>query len=435
MKKKVLTTSIPSWSQLSGADTLSTLLEDYGADRVANIYIRSDVPDSKSCANYFQIMELNVIKSIFHPKLQTGRRVYLSEDSALTSKESAEIKEKNIYSFFTRYRFRVFLWLRELLWKLGKWNSRELNAFISEFHPDVFVFSIESYRYYNRLNQYIIDTYKPKKVIGFLWDDNFTYRQEPYNIFAILDRFFLRRSVFKLISSCDEVLAICPLMKKECDKEFNINSLVVTKPSREISNLPYTRKGHGIIRLVYTGSLVIGRFDTIKLLVDIINEINKEFGFRFFFDIYSQTSLSKSQIDSLNMPNSSRFNGSISQSAVFEEQQRADILVFVENLDNRCKNIARLSFSTKITDYLSSGRCIIAIGPQDISSINYFKEEDAALVASHRQELREKLITILSNDSLLEYYANQARNLALNNHNRERIKSMFDEIINSSRTK
>lgn len=435
MNKKVLTTSIPSWSQFSGADTLSTLFEDYDAENVANIYIRSDVPDSKSCANYFQIIEMNVIKSLFNPKLHTGRRVSIANDSNNSIKESTEIKEKKIYSFFTRYRFRIFLWLRELLWKLGKWNSKELNDFIREFDPDVFVFSIESYHHYNRLNQYIINTYKPKKVIGFLWDDNFTYKQEPYNIFAILDRYFLRRSVFRLVSSCDEVLAICPLMKKECDQEFNIDSIVVTKPSREVSNLPYSRKENGIIRLVYTGSLVIGRFDTIKLMVDTIQEINEEFGFRYFFDIYSQTSLTKSQVESLNIPNSSRFNGSISQSEAFEEQHRADMLVFVENLDNRCKNIARLSFSTKITDYLSTGRCIIAIGPKDISSINYFIEEDAAIVASHRQELREKLISIISDEHLLEYYANQARNLALNKHNRERIKSMFNEIITSSRAK
>lgn len=431
MKRRILTTSIPSWSRESGADSLSTLLEGYGAEYVANIYIRSNMPDSLSCAHYFQIIESNVIKSVLRPNIVTGRRVNAGDISNPLLPSNYEVKEKKIYSFFTRFRFRIFLWLRELMWWLGKWNSNELNTFISDFNPEVFLFSIESYAHYNRLNKYIIDTYKPKKVIGFLWDDNFTYKQEPYNIFARIERFFLRHQVAKLVSQCDEVLAICPKMKKECDIEFNVNSIVLTKPSRDVISNLYERKSNKQIRLVYTGSLVIGRYDTIKLLADTIKDVNQQYGDVFFLDIYSQTPISKHQENKLNIPKASRFNGAINQSRVFDEQQNSDILIFVESLNNRFNNVARLSFSTKITDYLSAGRCILAIGPNDVSSIDYFKDEDAAIVATKQEELREVLINILKDDNILEYYAERSKVIAETNHNRTKIKSLFNDILNS----
>jgi hypothetical protein len=39
--------------------------------------------------------------------------------------------------FAKRYRWTVFFWLQDLLWKLGRWKSSELEKFITDFRPDV----------------------------------------------------------------------------------------------------------------------------------------------------------------------------------------------------------------------------------------------------------------------------------------------------------
>lgn len=429
MKKRILTTSIPSWSQLSGADTFSSLFEGYDAQNVANIYVHSDMPDSKSCAHYFHIIENNVIKSVFNRKIVTGRKVLPDAECEQESNQKIDNNEKRIYSVFTRYRFRIFLWLRELGWKLGKWNSKELNQFIADFNPEVFVFPIESYGYFNRINEYIIDKYRPKTVIGFLWDDNFTYKQHPYNIFARVERFFVRRSVKRLVAQCDKVLAICPKMKTECDKEFNISSIVVTKPRKEVDILPYTLPNERPIRLVYTGSLVIGRYGTIKALVEVIQKINHVYGNVFYLDVYSQTQLSNRQIKAIDINGCSRFNGAIRQSDVFIEQQNSDILVFVENMNNTFNNVARLSFSTKITDYLSAGRTILAIGPDNISSIEYFKDEGAAVVCSSCNAIYDALLNIMNHPQQLSIYSNKSIQVAEKNHNVKQIRQLFWELL------
>ena len=150
---RVLVSTIPAWCQYSGANTFSTLFEGYPADKLANIYTRADLPDSNVAGRYFRILESSVMKSVFNIKTKTGEEVEM-RDSSVHSLEA--LKEHKKYDFFTRHRWPIFLWLRELGWKLGKWDSKELDVFLDDFSPEVFVFSIESYWYFNRLNRYII---------------------------------------------------------------------------------------------------------------------------------------------------------------------------------------------------------------------------------------------------------------------------------------
>lgn len=422
---RILTTSIPAWSKRSGADTLSSILDGLPSDDIANIYMKADLPDSKAAGRYFQIIESDVIKSIFCRNKVVGKEVQVSGSEALGPEYLTEVRR---YGFFTRHRWSIFLWIRELLWSAGAWKSRSLDDFIESFKPDVLLFSIESYAYYNRLNRYIIDRYHPKKVIGYLWDDNFTYKQRPGNPFFLISRFFLRKQVRKLIASCDAVLAISPKMKEECDKEFGINSILLTKPIRESSYTPYKFSGYPL-RLIYTGSLVIGRDKTLLSLAHIVDEINQD-GDLLFLDIYTNTHLPESYVKAVSSCRMCSVMGHVAQTQVFIEQEKSDVLIFAESL-LPTDNVARLSFSTKITDYLGCGRCILAIGREDNASVEYFKNENAALVCTDLSELRYVLHHLLSDSALIERYASLARACGLRNHSKAKVQKRFMKLLDN----
>ena len=176
MNKRILITSIACWNQQTGSNTFSTLFEDFESSNLANIYIDAELPDSKVCSRYFGIREWDVVRSVYKRKLKTGSEVLVIDGNRNTAAPINKTKQ------FARKRRRLFLWIRELAWKLGRWKSKELNAFLDDFNPEVLVFPIESYPYFNRLNEYIIKKCKPKKVIGYLWDDNFTYKQHPHSV-------------------------------------------------------------------------------------------------------------------------------------------------------------------------------------------------------------------------------------------------------------
>ena len=420
-RKRILVTTIPAWSERSGANTFSSLLEGYGANYIANVYTRADLPDSRVAGRYFQILEWQVVKSVFTLNSHTGKEVKAVEkDTTLNS--DTYTKEQQRYRFFTRNRWYIALWLRELAWKLGRWKSKELKYFLDSFKPEVVIFSIESYLYYNRLNRYIVKYCKPHKVIGYLWDDNFTYKQSKHTIFSLFNRFIQRRSVKKTVEVCNDIISISKKMKRECDLTFGVNSIVLTKPMRSIHVQSYQYNGSNPIHIVYTGNLLYGRLNSIKLLIRAILDINKS-DMKFFIDIYTPTVISQIDFNYINNE-SCRIHGAIPQEEVYIQQQNADILLFVEDI-NSINNIARLSFSTKITDYLSCRRCILAIGSIDNSAIEYFKEEDAALTCTCEKDIEITLHKIISNPQMLAYYAEKAYETSLKNHDKNIIQNTF----------
>ena len=375
MEKKVLVCSIPCWNNKTGFDTFSNLLDGYDSDKIASLYMRNGVPDSNVCDNYFFISENAVIKSILNRKIKTGKRVFT--DNSIDQEEIKDIAiVANMYKNSSVKRNYLFLYAREILWKIGRWKTKELDTFLDEFKPDIVLFSMEGYIYFNRINRYILKKTKAKG-IGYFWDDNFTYRQSNHLGHRIY-RFFQRRDLKKTAKLCSDFFAITQKTKVEADEFFGIDCKILTKiinfdgvefePTN--SSLP--------LKMVYTGNLLIGRFDTIKLVGEALDEINKN-GLKVELDVYTTTVLNEEQIKGLSPY--VHILGAIPQTEVARVQKEADILLFAEAVDGPNSKIARLSFSTKLTDYFRSGKCILAVGNPDTAPMDYLKEDDAALIA------------------------------------------------------
>ena len=95
---------------------------------------------------------------------------------------------------------------RELVWMLGKWCTKELDAFLDSFKPDVIVYSMEGYIHLNRIIEYSIKRTGASSV-GYFWDDNFTYKQSKKLGYKFY-RFFQRCSLRSLAKKTDAFFAI-----------------------------------------------------------------------------------------------------------------------------------------------------------------------------------------------------------------------------------
>ena len=419
---KILVNTVDAWSGQVGSDTMSSLLSSFDSKDVASINIRARKSDSTVAGSYFHILEGRVIKSIFRPSSETGEK-YLPQSGAENGEELAQ--ETRLYRKRRLLNRYVYVLVREILWKLGHWRSRALDEYVSSFAPDVFFFPIESYIHFNRINLYIIRKFKPKRIVGYMWDDNFTYKQEPRNPLFLLHRWWLRKSVKRLVDSCDTVFAICPKMKRELDAEFGINSVLLTKPVRS-EGVKINPSPSAPIRILYTGKLIIGRDETLALVADAIKSINKE-GKKVILDIYTSTPLSAKMKARLDVPGSSNLKGFIPQSEVFKEQEKADILLFVESLNPR-NGIARLSFSSNITDLLSAGKCIWAGGHEGLGPIEYLKQEKAAWVSISMNDIQNHLLQLLSSPDTMSVYAQSAQSCGHRNHS-VNMKNRFRDIL------
>lgn len=421
MNKKVLVVSMSAWNSVIGSNTWSTLLENYNPNNIANISLRDDTPDSKAANNYFIISERRIFKSIFNRKIETGYKIDKTEESENNKKDI--VFHNKIYNGRKKHIYLKRM-IREIIWILGKWKSDELNKFVDEFNPDVVLYFMDGYIHFNRICRYVKKRANAKS-IGFFVDDTFTYKQSSDLGYKFL-RFFQRKSLHKLALETDSFWAITEMTKYEADNEFNINCKVISKPLRSISQ--YTEPIiHKPISILYTGNLQIGRDRTLVKLVQALKTIKN---MNFVVDIYTKTKLNKDILDKLKC-DFCKIHAAVEQDKIFEIQKNSDILLFLEDIDGKDALTARLSFSTKITDYLSCSKCILAIGNKNTTPMKYFKKYNAALVAETTEDITQRLKEIISNPSIINIMARNAYECGINNHSKENILKDVDDSINA----
>lgn len=422
---KVLVCTVESWNSKVGANTFSSLLETFPAESLANIYIREELPDSNCCSRYFQISETKVIKSIVKPGTKTGREVQvcqqMTEDDAQTLAQSRQLYNKN-----RKKRSVAKLFVREGLWKLGKWKTKELDAFLDSFQPDVVVFGMDGYIHFNRICRYAVRR-TGAKAVGYFWDDTFTYRQRGHLLNYRILRYFQRRSLKKLAKCCDAFWAITGKTKQEADEFFGIDCQVLTKPIDFTPGeqwKPYSP--HNPIKMLYTGNLLIGRFETVLAVSRALERINAD-GVKMELDVYSGSYIAPE--DQAKLSEYVHMKGVVSQAEVLRLQEQADILLFAEAMAGPYSKIARLSFSTKLTDYFHSGKCIFAVGPGDIAPMEYLKEKQAALCASTEEEIYTQLLCLVNNPQRIPESGYDAYRCGMLYHSREVVSEKIEKTF------
>ncbi|MEE1238341.1 MAG: hypothetical protein UHO61_00255, partial [Acutalibacteraceae bacterium] len=220
---KVLSISLSTWRSDSGIHTQTDLFKYYDPERVAQIYTKSDLPDTPVCNSFFRISENEVIRSVYTRKA-VGCRVE-NGASADSNTQKAIEAEKSLYTKAHKKKSWLLTLAREAVWFLGKWKTKALDDFIIEENPDVYFVPIYPVCYMGWIQLYIIKKF-PKPYVCYLADDNYTYKPCGNNPLALLHRFILRKTVKKLAVNCSEMFTITKTEAEETDRCFGTHSVV-----------------------------------------------------------------------------------------------------------------------------------------------------------------------------------------------------------------
>ncbi len=426
---KVMVVCSDPWRDDTGNDTIPNLFAEWDPERIAVVYTKASLPETDACHRFFQISENAVVHTALHPGAKCGQEVPHRSGEKKESAGAAE--EKKRYGFFRNHRWKIFYFARDLLWAMGSWKSKELDAFVDSFKPEVIFFPIYPYIYLNRIQSYIA---KRAGVRGIAYnaDDNYSYRPEWYNPLFLIQRFFLKRSIDDIMQYCDELLVIAPKLVDEYRDVFGVPVRVLTKGIPVDEKAVFEPSAHNRpLKMVYTGNLYIGRDKTVAKIVKALKEINRE-ETKIQLFMYSQIPLTKKQEKELTAEGTSYFMGGIPTTQVAEVQKEADIVLFAEALDVLNRNKARLSFSTKLTDYFRSGKCIFAAGPRDIAPIDYLIRNDCALTACSEEEIREQLERIAEHPEILDEYGRRAFEIGRDKHNDRKMKDILLDALKAA---
>lgn len=417
---KVLVISLNEWRSESGISTLTDIFRFWNKDQLAQLYTKTSLPNTPICDSFFQISENAIIKSVFNRR-PVGKRVENTREYNEAEAKAVEA-EKNLYLHARKKHSWLMTIARECVWKLGCWKTKALDNFIQEEAPDMYFVPIYPVAYMGWIQLYILKKF-PKPYVCYLADDNYSYKACGHNPLAYVHRFILRGPVNKLASNCNEMFTITETEGRETDREFGTHSVVLTK-SIDYKEIKYHEQPIcKPIKMVYTGKLVIGRASSLVAISKAFAEINKD-STLIEMDIYSQDQVDEESMRVLDS-NGCHFKGSVSREKIVDVQKNADIVVFVESLEKKYRNAARLSFSTKLTDYFKSGKCIFAIGASDIAPIEYLRDNDAAIISTSYEEILPNLKMLVEDTDRILAYGKKSFETGKRNHSVEHIRKTF----------
>lgn len=428
MFPKVLIISHNSFNKnKNNGKTLSSIFAGWDSDCIAQIFFLPEVPDANICNHFYRITDTDIIKSIINKKNKCGGAI-LTEN--IVPNDNITHAPTTLFNLIRKFKWPIFSFIRDILWKCDYWDNEELKLWLNSFKPEVvfFVGSNNSFSYDFTLR--IVREREIPLVIYFT--DDYILPRLSFNPFWWLQKIRVKKRFLNSISIAKKVFVIGDKMKEvythryggEYQTLMNIvdNQTIHEKATLKNSNLEIT----------YLGNIGLSRWKSLASIGLIIEKLAKE-NFKIKFTIYSIEKPNKKEYKFLNNPPYILFGGAITEKKEIENiLYNSDIVVHVESHKKKLRHITRLSVSTKISEYLAYGKCILAYGPKDVASIDYLSKNNAAIICNTIHEVYNNLRKILNDHNLKKQYEESALLLAKEKHSRPNMKKILQKTIYDS---
>lgn len=408
---KILIVSSSPWNlSNSFGNTFSNLFSDIPDITVALVCCASGLNDSEFVSHCFQIKFSDVIRSLRKPATYAGKEVCVEKTT-----DAREVDNK-LLNRAKLMRWQVFFWARDVIWKCGKWKSPNLDSFLDNFKPDLLYIPIYYQNYMLDVAQYVID-YCKVPVVGHISDDNYTMRQFSLSPLFWIDRLIKRRKIRRLVKYCRYLHVISQFQKEEYERDLKVECRIFHKTlDFDRFDVPIHETSSKSPLFIYTGNIGCGRWKILVLIGQAISKLNSIYGKTARLEVYSCSPCSKQMLRRMNIPGAMEFKGGVSGQKALELQATAEVLVHVESFNLKERLKVHQSFSTKIIDYLHTGNCVFAVGPEDVASIDYLKSGDAAIIALSKREIEAKIDLILRCPEEVQRYAHRGWEYAKKNN-------------------
>lgn len=126
-------------------------------------------------------------------------------------------------------------------------------------------------------------------------------------------------------------------------------------------------------KIIYAGGLHLNRWKTVLNICNILDNINDNTNFHFTLDIYT-SSENRNLYEHLFSDTCAVFHGFVQQEQLMKVYYDADYLLHIESFDKSVQEFIRLSLSTKIPEYMSTGKNIILCAPRNTAIFQYIND-------------------------------------------------------------
>ena len=410
----------------SFGNTVSNFLcgEAWRKDNFCNFYSRKKIPDNKIVASYYNLSAIDIVKGMLNARIKG--RTFKTENIDLEQESMgfAQDKEKKNIDKLHQTKNEFIYYGHEQVWRSRLWLNRYFKDFIAENAPDIlFAFATSPYILWSLIHY--LKKHTTCKVVLLVADDVYGN----YDHCAFYRRGYLKRELKKCILAADKLYGISEEMSELYEKRFGKPVTTLYKGC-DLSADPKQYLNHPL-RFVYAGNLLWGRDDTLAQVAEALEKLNKD-SQKAILEIYTGTTITEQIRQKLEKGKNSQILGSRSYEEIKQIMHEADVVLHVESFEEQQKDTVRYSFSTKIIDCLQSGSQVLGIGPAGISSIEYLKKVDGAVVIDQQGQVGYVVEELIQKNKILEN-AKQTRQYALQKHElnsvQEKLRDEFEKLL------
>lgn len=422
-KIKILVITYHPWrDDISVGNTLSNIFDGM-EDRIefANVYVRDDKPSNKLVGKFFNISEKGLAKSII-TRTATGKVVEPVAETEKKENFSAS------YNAARRMRWDSMLLVQDMIGILGVWKSKALLDFVEAFNPDIIFGPLGRMPVGNNIMTYLSKKFNCP-LVTYPWDDHYSLHKKSWSPMFWLKLFVERHAIRKCARQSSYLYCITSLMQKEYSKYFGKECKLLYK-GFDFEHKPEIKEPASVLKLIYMGNIGSGRWQILSKVATAVNEINAN-GKKMELYVYTLSPKSEEMVRALNVGDSHLMDP-VPSSEKMKTLESADVLLHVEPTTTKDRLMFRLSFSTKLVDYLYNAKCILAMGG-DTASMRYLIENNAGIVELDADKIKDRLMELIENPSLIKEYSEKSWECGVRNHKistiQERLYNDFKQTI------
>ncbi len=196
-------------------------------------------------------------------------------------------------------------------------------------------------------------------------------------------------------------------------------------------NIDKTYSSTEEFNLVYIGAVTEDK--ELESLIDICNvviSLNKR-GYLLRLRIYGPSLWEKNIEKYLLHPPEVIYGGFFPSENKANILSKADLLVLPINFDQKSTAYMKYSLQTKVPEYMASGTPTLVYAPSDNPNANYAKRGGWGMVVDQKDPiiLEQALLGLAKDPQLRAKLGQRARMLAFQNHNANKVRQQFQQLI------
>lgn len=423
---KVLVICADSLNYRSGTGIIfSDMFRGWPANALAQVHVDASEPDPEICTLHWHMSVDNVpLDRAFRRIL--GRSQVSALGTAFHPSWTDDLEGPVKGGFASRVRLRMLLsaWADCAPFHL----DAAFMGWLKAFSPEVIFTNLGSIRQIGLVQQVAAEFKIP--IVPY-FNDDWPSTHFQGDVLKLIPRWLILRRLQQVMRKASVGGAVSVAMAKEYGERFGIPfelfMYCVDAPSS-----PPPPPGGDVIRFCYVGGLHLDRWRSLVELGSCLNELSDN-GLRAELLVYAPQKDLEQYRSQMSAVGAIQLMGTLRADEVAEALVRNHVLVHVESFHPIMRQCTRLSFSTKIPQYLAAGRPVLAYGPEELASCQYVNETGSGLVIGQQQRelLKNALTQLASQPAIRNEMGERAWRTARLKHESGAMRERFRRMLAS----